>query len=85
MKKAKLYKVVPLFVFICIYLGIVLLTADSSTSRAANNESVELGEIITLYKTPYLNDHSIIYNPKEQKWHFYIGIDFSNNKEILTF
>jgi beta-xylosidase len=74
MKIAKHYAIVILVVFSSFGLSIVLFTMDSSSSRATQNKSIEIGEIITLYKIPYLMDHSIIYNVTEKKWHLY-GIE----------
>ena len=71
MKKVKHYTRVILVVFSSFSLSIILLTMDSCSSKATQDKSIELGEIITLYKIPYLNDHSIIYNIKEKKWHLY--------------
>lgn len=34
-------------------------------------ELFELGELFTAHEIPYLNDHSIIYNPDDKKWHLY--------------
>ena len=71
MKKVKHYTRVILVVFSSFSLSIILLTMDSCSSKATQDKSIELGEIITLYKIPYLNDHSIIYNNMEKKWHLY--------------
>ncbi|MDR3269693.1 MAG: family 16 glycosylhydrolase [Tannerella sp.] len=32
---------------------------------------IEVGEPITLYKIPYLNDHTVTYHEKDAKWHVY--------------
>lgn len=54
--------------------SIGLFTINSCYSQAAEHRTIKIGEIITLYKIPYLNDHSIIYNITEKKWHLY-GIE----------
>jgi beta-xylosidase len=66
-------------IFILILLSsfsqsIGLFTRNSCYSQTAQYTSIKIGEIITLYKIPYLNDHSIIYNITEKKWHLY-GIE----------
>lgn len=71
MKKAKPNIAIILVVIGGLFLAIFLLSKDSTSSEVGNIELIELGETITLYKTPYLNDHSIIFNPKEKKWHLY--------------
>ena len=74
MKIAKHNTIFILVVFSSFCLSIVLFPKDSCSSRANQNKSIEIGEIITLYKIPYLMDHSIIYNVVEEKWHLY-GIE----------
>jgi hypothetical protein len=74
MKKERDYSRIAFSAFCSFSLCIVLFTMNSCSSKASQSKSIEIGEIITLYKTPYLNDHTMIYNPNEQKWHLY-GID----------
>jgi len=74
MKKERDYCRITFGTFCGLSLCIVLFTMNFCSLKASKSKSIEVGEIITLYKTPYLNDHTIIYNPIEQKWHLY-GID----------
>ena len=59
------YSVIPLIILILIGAR----NADHSTKE--EQSSIKIGEIITLYEIPYLNDHSIVYNPKDNKWHLF--------------
>ena len=74
MNKVQHYIRVILITISSFIMGIVLFTLNSCSVKETNNESIEIGEIITLYKIPYLNDHTIIYNSKEHRWHLY-GIE----------
>jgi beta-xylosidase len=71
MKMSKHYPTAVLFLIISFFQGIGLFTANPCFAQATENGSIKIGEIITLYKIPYLNDHSIIYNGTEKKWHLY--------------
>lgn len=67
-------------IFVLILIAIIIVgidliisnsSEDSTSSETVNSELIEVGETTVLYKIPYLNDHTIIYNPKENKWHLY--------------
>ena len=40
-------------------------------SLTEDQSSISIGEVITLYEIPYLNDHTIIHNPNDNKWHLF--------------
>jgi hypothetical protein len=62
-----------LVVFSALIISLILLTGSKCSNTSKQNEeiSIEIGEIITLFEIPYLNDHTIIYNPKDSKWHLF--------------
>ena len=43
-------------------------TIVQNTSKA---DTIEVGEMFTLYKLPYAYDHAIIYNPMDKQWHLF--------------
>ena len=55
-------------------LGEIFASNCSNISRHQGVKPIELGEIITIHKIPYLNDHTIIYSPFDGKWHLF-GIE----------
>jgi beta-fructofuranosidase len=63
--------ILDIYSVIVISLIILIGTNCSSTLNQNEDISIEIGEIFTLYKIPYLNDHTIIYNPKDSKWHLF--------------
>lgn len=71
MRKTKHYIVVAIILFSCLNVSNVLFSTNSSPLKEEDEESIHIGDTITIYKTPYLNDHSIIYNSVEKKWHLY--------------
>ena len=42
-----------------------------STKEDRNIKSIDKGDIATLYEIPYLNDHAVIYNDEDKKWHVF--------------
>ncbi|MCG8306240.1 MAG: hypothetical protein MI975_02535, partial [Cytophagales bacterium] len=64
--------------------GVVSCTGGSTKppeTSATTIDTMEIGEQITIYKMPYAYDHSIIHNPKQEKWHLY-GIEAGNKTFI---
>ena len=43
---------------------------------------MKVGTLITAYEMSYFNDHSIIYSPKDKKWHMY-GISMIPSTELI--
>lgn len=62
-----------LVIYILLLASLIIFAGSkcSSTSKQKEDISIEIGELITLFKIPYLNDHSIIYNPGDGKWHLF--------------
>lgn len=55
-------------------LGILVMfiTSCENTSSSKNNSlEISIDSVRTIYKIDYINDHSIIYNENDKKWHFY--------------
>ncbi len=46
-------------------------TLSSVGQRSDTSKSIEVGELFTLYELPFAYDHTIIFNPKDKKWHLY--------------
>ncbi|WP_217447623.1 family 43 glycosylhydrolase [Maribellus comscasis] len=76
MKMVHFNIVTILILFDCFNTSVAQYSKDSCNLIAKNRYSAEmgsiqLGEIFTSYEIPYLNDHTIIYNAKDKKWHLY--------------
>ena len=56
-------------------------TEDRPDERHEDIDSIVIGEPVTCYEIPYLNDHSLIYNPTDKKWHLF-GIISGHTKFI---
>ncbi len=81
MKMRNLLITIP---FLVITWVIVSCTGDAPKSENSSKEikdTIVVGEQITIYKMPYAYDHSIIYNPKQKKWHLF-GIEAGNKTFI---
>lgn len=44
---------------------------DSPTVTQKDKEFIKIGKPVISYEIPYFNDHTVIYNPADQKWHAY--------------
>lgn len=42
-----------------------------SSADMQEKDSIEVGAPFVAYEIPYANDHSVIYNPSQKKWHMY--------------
>jgi hypothetical protein len=81
MKKSIQRSAMAVLLFSSIMLGIVLMLTSSFHGRATQSPHIEIGALMTLYKTDYLNDHTIIYSAHEKKWHLY-GIEHPHTRFI---
>ncbi|BDD12565.1 hypothetical protein FUAX_49970 (plasmid) [Fulvitalea axinellae] len=55
--------------------------AEKQAEMPAPSKVITVGDTVALYRTPYLNDHSVIYSPEEKKWHLY-GIAYPQSEFI---
>ncbi len=69
--------IVTIFLLICSINTSFAQYAKDSCNLSAKDRyssevgSIQLGKFFTSYKIPYLNDHSIIYNSSDKKWHLF--------------
>jgi len=77
------------FVYQFIFFNVIFLLQTSCVGKVQNqsvvvtseNDSITIGEEITIYKMPYAYDHAIIYHAEQRKWHLY-GIEAGNKSFI---
>lgn len=61
----------PLFFILILSLVSIAGAGQIEQSQQDETISIEIGDKITLYEIPYVNDHSIIFNPNDRKWHLF--------------
>lgn len=75
MQNVKLFNCMKKIICCNIFLlGILVMfiTSCENTSSSKNNSlEISIDSVRTIYKIDYINDHSIIYNENDKKWHFY--------------
>ncbi len=69
------------FVIFLLQTSCVGKRQNQSVVVTSENDSISIGEELTIYKMPYAYDHSIIYNVEQRKWHLY-GIEAGNKTFI---
>ncbi len=90
--KNRFHMKVPLKKNRCLLLAwcILIVNCKSVEAQITNNNVqalkqknlIKMEKLITSYKTPYLNDHAVIYDAKGKKWHMF-GIYKNPSTEFL--
>jgi len=82
-------KLCTLFALLILFLSCKTLKTEAISRNEKDDklaqmqkDHIKIGAIYTAYKMPYFNDHSIIYNSKDKKWHMY-GISKSPSIELI--
>jgi beta-fructofuranosidase len=64
-----IYKQILIFI---LFIGTVFnVNGQNKHTIDSKRDLIRVGNPVVLYEIPYLNDHTVIYNPADKKWHAY--------------